>query len=233
MPGKFSALLLICLTCGAMVVALVLAFVYAPIDARMGIVQKIFYFHVPAAYTMYLSWFICTVGSIIFLSKRSDKWDMLAKSAGELALVFATIVLITGPLWGRKSWGAYWTWDPRLTSTLLLTLIIFSYVLLRSLSDGEAERKFAAALAILGACIVPIIHLSVQKWRGQHPTVITGRGGGLDPDMKTAFIVAMIAFTLFLFTLLTRRYALEKNIRTLENLREEAYSRGAKMKDKP
>ncbi|MBW2278351.1 MAG: cytochrome c biogenesis protein CcsA, partial [Deltaproteobacteria bacterium] len=127
--------------------ALALAFEYAPIEAQMGIVQKIFYFHVPSAYTMYLAWGVCAVCSIVYLVTRKPRFDMLAKSAAELALLFAVLVLITGPLWGRKSWGTYWTWDPRLTSSLLLFLIMVSYALLRSLARGEVERRFAAALA--------------------------------------------------------------------------------------
>ncbi len=209
-----------------MLASLVMVFLYAPVEASMGIVQKIFYFHVPSAYTMYLSWGTCTLASIIYLIKRDEKWDMVAKSAAEIALVFASIVMTTGPLWGRKSWGAYWTWDPRLTSALLLTLMIVSYVLLRTLSKGEVERRFAAALSILGACMVPIIHLSVQKWRGQHPTVITRQGGGLASEMKTVFMFCMITFTLFFIILLIRRYGLEKGRRRLAALEEEAAAKG-------
>ncbi|MCP4196480.1 MAG: cytochrome c biogenesis protein CcsA [Proteobacteria bacterium] len=218
--------LLVVATCLMMLVAVGLVFLYAPVEASMGVVQKIFYFHVPSAYTMYLSWGTCTIASILYLVKRTDNWDMVAKSAAEMALVFAAIVMTTGPIWGRKSWGAYWTWDPRLTTSLLLTLIILSYVLLRAFSSGEAERRFAAALAILGACIIPLIHLSVQKWRGQHPTVITGKGGGLAPSMKIVFALCMVTFTLFFATLLIRRYKLEKNKRRLEALKEEAAAQG-------
>jgi heme exporter protein C len=219
-------ILLATATCLMMFIAVGLVFLYAPTEATMGIVQKIFYFHVPSAYTMYLSWATCTFASVLYLVKRTDHWDMLAKSAAEMALVFAAIVMTTGPLWGRKSWGAYWTWDPRLTSSLLLTLIILSYVLLRAFSSGEVERRFAAALSILGACIIPLIHLSVQKWRGQHPTVITSKGGGLDPTMKIVFAFCMVTFTLFFITLIIRRYKLEKNKRRLDSLREEAATQG-------
>jgi heme exporter protein C len=209
-----------------LIVSLGLVFLTAPTEAAMGIVQKIFYFHVPSAYTMYLAWGVCTLCSILYLVRRSPRFDMLAKSAGELALLFGVLVLITGPLWGRKSWGAFWTWDPRLTSTLLLFLIIVSYSLLRSLAAGEVQRRFAAALAILGACIVPIIHLSVQKWRGQHPTVITGEGGGLAEGMGLPFAVAMIAFTVLFAALLWRRYLHERNKHRLAELGERAAAAG-------
>jgi len=189
-----------------MLASLGLVFLYAPVEATMGIVQKIFYFHVSSAYAMYLAWGTCTAASIAYLARRSERADMLAASAAELALFFAAVVMITGPLWGRKAWGAYWTWDPRLTSTLLLTLIILSYVLLRHLGFGEVERRFSSALAILGACVVPIIHLSVRAWRGQHPTVITSAGGGLAPEMRTVFAICLATFTLLFVTLLARRF---------------------------
>ena len=211
--------------CG-MLLALGLVFGFAPIETNMGIVQKIFYFHAASAYLMYLSWAVATIASVLYLTHRKDKFDALAASSGELALVFAIIVMITGPLWGRKSWGAYWTWDPRLTSALLLTLIIFSYNLLRHLSSGEAERRFAAALSILGACIVPIIHISVQKWRGQHPTVITGKGGGLAPEMAATFALTLAVFTCFYVVLLMRRFKLEQNKRQLAGLEEESATAG-------
>jgi heme exporter protein C len=211
---------------GLMMSALWLVFGFAPADANMGIVQKIFYFHVPAAYITYLSWTICAFCSIAYLVKRAEKWDTLAKSAAELALVFAGIVMISGPVWAKKAWGAYWTWDPRLTTTLLLALIIVSYTLLRSLAEGEVERRFAAALSILGTCVLPVIHFSVQKWRGQHPTVITSNGGGLSPDMKLTFAVCMIAYTALFAVLLIRRYGLERDRRRIKALRNEAIVKG-------
>ena len=224
--GKALFIILTILTGMLLISTLLMVFFYAPIEAEMGIVQKIFYFHVPSAYAMYLGWGTCTLGSIIYMIKRTEKWDMVAQSGAELALLFATLVMITGPLWGRKSWGAYWTWDPRLTSSLLLTLIIVSYVLLRTLSSGEIERRFAAVLSILGACVVPIIHISVTRWRGQHPTVIGSKGGGLAPEMKLTFFMGLISFTALFAVLLWRRYGLEKNRRRLAALQERALAEG-------
>jgi len=203
-----------------------LVFLWAPTEARMGVVQKIFYFHVPSAYCMYLGWAACAVGSIVYLAKRDERWDAIARSGAEIALLFAIMVMVTGPLWGRKAWGAYWAWDPRLTSTLLFTAIVVAYALLRALSSGEAERRFGAALAILGACVVPIIHISVRKWRGQHPTVITEGGGGLADDMKPVFALSMIAFTVLFAALLAGRYALERGRRRLAELEERAAALG-------
>ena len=173
----------------------------------MGIVQKIFYFHVPSAYAMYLAWAVCTVTSILFVVRRQDKFDMIARASAELALIFGIIVMTTGPLWGKKAWGAYWVWDPRLTSALVLTMIILSYVLLRYFSEGEVIKKFSAALAIVGAAMIPLIHISVDIWRGQHPSVL--RGGGLAPEMKTTLLVCLTAFTIVFIVFLRKRYHLE------------------------
>jgi len=220
--GRAAPILLAALASVLLIATLVLVFVSAPTEATMGIVQKIFYFHVPAAYSMYLAWGTCAVASVVYLVRRAEGADALARSAAELALLFAVMVLITGPLWGRKSWGAFWAWDPRLTSTLLLTLIITSYALLRGLGRGGVERRFAAALGILGACVVPIIHLSVSKWRGQHPTVIGEGGGGLADEMKLPFACALVAFTALFAALLWLRYGLEVDRRRLARLEQRA-----------
>jgi heme exporter protein C len=186
-------------------------FFRAPVEKTMGIVQKIFYFHVPCAYAMYIGATACFVGSVLYLVRPREAADALARAGGEMAVVFGAIVLVTGPLWAAKAWGYYWTWDPRLTTSLLSVLIYVSYLVLRAFSgDGPGERKFAAALGVLGAANLPIIHFSVQKWSGQHPTVITSKGGGLQhPDMKLALTLSFTAFTLFAIALLWARVRLE------------------------
>ena len=208
--------------------SLLLAFLYAPVaqcDAGC-LTQKIFYFHVPSAYAMYIGVGACLIGSIGYLFQRSDGWDALAASGAELAVTFGAIVLLTGPIWARKAWGHYWVWDPRLTTMLLATLIFVAYLSLRSGSAGEAEKKFSAALAIMGSAIIPVIHFSVQLWRGQHPTVITRGGGGLDPAMGKTLGVAFVAFTLLASTLLALRTAMARNDARIEAMRTEATSAG-------
>jgi len=192
--------------------ALYAIFAVAPVELQMGVVQKIFYFHVPSAYAMYVGFSLCVVGSLMYIAKRSDAWEAVAVAGAEVGAIFWAIVLITGPLWARKAWGTYWTWDPRLTTTLLIGMIYVSYLLLRNLgATGEAERRFAAGLGLLGGALMPIIHYSVQLWRGQHPTVITQKGGGLAPDMKTALLVSFIAFTALVALLVWVRARAERD----------------------
>jgi heme exporter protein C len=203
-------------------------FLQAPTEARMGIVQKIFYFHVPSAYAMYLGATACFGGSVAYLARPSDTADAIARAGAEAAVAFGMIVMTTGPLWGAKAWGTFWTWDPRLTTALLSVLIYVAYLVLRGFAgDGDAERRFAAALGVLGAANLPIIHFSVQKWGGQHPTVITGKGGGLQhPDMKIALSLGFLAFTLLAVLLVWARARAEIAESRLRRAEEDAIDLG-------
>ena len=192
-------------------VHLYLIFAYAPVEATMGIAQKIFYYHVPSAYSMYIGFTLALIGSIGYLWRRDPRWDALAVAGAEVGMVFVLVVLISGPLWARKAWGTYWTWDPRLTSTMMIGMVFMAFVVLRSFgAGGEIEKRFAAGLAIVGSFLIPIIHWSVQRWRGQHPTVVTGRGGGLHADMYPAFLTGMGVFTLLVIFLVWARYRAER-----------------------
>lgn len=204
------------------------ALVKSPDEATMGVVYRIFYFHVPSAYAFYIGAVACFIGSVGYLLKPNDWTDALARAGAEAAIVFGVMEIISGALWGAKSWGHYWAWDPRLTTALLSWLVYIAYIILRSFSgDGPGERKFAAALGILGAANLPIIHYSVQKWGGQHPTVVTGKGGGLQhPDMKIAFALGMIAFTFFAVTLIWARMRLEMVKSRLARAEEDAIDLG-------
>lgn len=203
-------------------------FLHTPTEARMGIVQKIFYFHVPSAYAMYIGAAACFCGSLAYLVRESDLADALGRAGAEAAVVFGTIVLTTGPLWGAKAWGTFWTWDPRLTTELLSVLIYVAYLVLRTFTgDGPGERRFAAALGVIGAANLPIIHFSVQKWGGQHPMVITGSGGGLQhPDMKAALAVGFLGFTLLAILLIWVRADLEIVASRLRRAEEDAIDLG-------
>jgi len=210
------------------VAAVHVIFFRAPVEATMGFVQKIFYFHVPAAVSMYIGATTCFVGSAGYLARGTRNWDALARAGAEVAVLMGMMVLLSGPLWGAKAWGVYWTWDPRLTTSLLSILIYVAYVVLRSFAgDGDAERKFAAALGVLGAANLPIIHYSVQKWGGNHPKVISSGGGGLKhPDMKLALNLGFVAFFLLTALLIWSRYRVEVSKNRLQQLEEEALELG-------
>lgn len=170
-----------------------------------GVAQKILYFHAPAAYAMYLSGVVCFIGSAAYLVTPTDQRDAWARAGAEVAVAFGAVMLISGPLWAKKAWGVYWAWEPRLVTTMLSVLIYIAVVVMRAFAgDGEAERKFAAALGVLGTVNLPIIHYSVQKWGGVHPQVVA-KGGLKHPDMKTALFMGFGAMTLLALLLLVSR----------------------------
>lgn len=221
-PVQFLAVV----TAALFAVTLGAIFFYAPVESTMGVVQKIFYFHVPSAYAMYVGFAVCGLGSTMFLVKRKDAWDALAVAGAEVGLLFCIIVLVTGPLWARKAWGVWWTWDPRLTSTLLAAMIFTAYSVLRSFGGGETERRFAAGLAIVGLFDIPIIHYAVDVWRGQHPTVIRGGGGGLAPEMLYTLLLSFVFFTALAALLIWIRMRVERSRQELDGLTLEAAERG-------
>ncbi len=178
----------------------------APVEQTMGIVQKIFYFHVPCAWALFLSTIVAGIASIFYLFKGSEKGDRVALCSAELGVLFGLCVLVTGPLWGRVAWGHYWKWDARLTSSLLLWLILGAYLLARKYG-GPAAKRLAAALALFAAADVPLVYLSVKIWRTIHPetTVVSS----LDPGMKAPFWLATLLFIVLWGVLLALRLRLE------------------------
>ncbi len=196
--------------------------------ASGGLAQKIFYFHVPAAYAMYLSGVVCFVASAAYLVRATDERNAWAKAGAEVAVIFGLMVMTSGPLWAKKAWGVYWTWDPRLTTSLLSVLIYVAIVVMRAFSgDGDAERKFAAALGVLGTVNLPIIHYSVSKWGGNHPIVINKGGGGLgDPRMKVALGLGFLAMTFLAALLLWGRARLALLGSRVSRLEERALATG-------
>lgn len=203
-------------------------FLRVPNEATMGIVQKIFYFHVPSAIGMYVGAGVCFVGSVGYLAKGSAKWDALARAGADVAVVMGLMLCVSGAFWGAKAWGVYWTWDPRLTTSLLQVLVYVAYVILRNFTaGGDAERKFAAALGILGAANLPIIKYSVQKWGGQHPRVISEGGGGLShPDMKTGLMLGFLTFTLITVVMVWQRMKLHAAQDHVDRLEQDALELG-------
>ena len=198
------------LTAGTLALALWMALFYAPREMMMGDAQRIFYFHVPSAWIGFFAFFVVFVASLVFLRTRQRRWDALALAAAEIGVVFTTLVLLTGPLWGKVVWGVYWVWDARLTTTLILWLIYVGYLMLRSSAEGERRARFAAVLGIVGFLDVPLIYLSVSWWRTMHPGYVVTEPGGLAPQMTQTLMVALASFTLLFALLLVARLRLEQ-----------------------
>jgi len=202
-------------------VALYFAFIYAPVEKVMGPVQKIFYFHVASAWVAFFSFFVTFFCSIFLLATNRYIFDDIASSSAEIGIIFCSIVLITGPIWAKPIWGTWWTWDPRLTTTLILWFIYVGYLMLRKFIDEEDKRaKFSAAVGIVGFIDVPIVFLSIRWWRTIHPNVLQKGGGGLHPDMVTSLIISVVAFTFLYIMLLNKSLKIksfERKVLTLEN----------------
>ena len=196
--------------------ALYEALVGAPTEQTMGEVQWIFYYHVPSAWTAFLLFLVNFVASIVYLVNRSDKADILALVTAEVGVVFCTVVLVTGPIWARPVWGIWWTWDLRLTLTLVLWLIYVSYLVLRRFSSGSQTPLMAAVLAVFGALDVPLVYFSIWYFRTQHPSPVIGRGGSLDPRMARVLLINWAAFLCFALLVCWSRYRLERMKREVE-----------------
>jgi len=206
----------------AVVLAFAMIVAYAPLEVEQGEVQKIFYVHVPSAWTAFLAVTVVFLASVLFLLTRDRVWDEIAASAGEIALVFLTIVLTTGPLWGRPVWNTWWTWDARLTYTLILWLVFAAYQLVRPFAaDSERGARFAAVLSIIGFVDLPIIHFSVLWWRTLHPKpIVMDPVGGkhLDPAMFQTLMFTLGAWTLLFLFFLSKRVQIEHRRNELDAL---------------
>jgi heme exporter protein C len=185
----------------------------APYEATMGLIQRIFYFHVPSAMVMFGSAFVCGISSAIFLANRSSRADAVAVSAAELVVVFGLIVLVTGPVWAKKAWGVWWQWDARLTSSLVLWLIFVSYLMLRRFA-GVGSEMLAAAVGVFGMANVPFVYWSVNVWRTIHPDTNVVRT--LAPEMRLPFYWCAVAFVILYVALLLTRVRLQNSRMALE-----------------
>lgn len=197
---------------------------FTPPEALQGEAQKIFYIHVPAAVVgLYLACPLVAIGGAMYLWLRDERLDRLAESAAEIALVFLTIVLVTGPLWGKPIWGTWWTWDARLTSTLFLWFVLLGYTVLRdAIEDRQQRARYSAVLGILAALLVPFIHLSVRLFRTMHPQpiVLTPDKPKLSAEMGLTLSLAFLAFALLFVALMRSRLryaALRDRVESLES----------------
>lgn len=195
----------------------------APTEATMGLIQRIFYFHVPFGWSAFVSFAISFISSIAYLRTRAPKWDWLAVSSAEVGVPFVTVMLVTGPIWAHPVWGIWWTWDARLTSTFVLWVLYVCYLLLRTLID-EPERRavVSAVFNIFAAFDIPLVYFSIWFFRTQHPQPVIGAGGSLDPRMLDVLLFCWGATLALLALLLRQRYRLEKLRWEVERLRFEA-----------
>ena len=192
------------------------ALIGAPTEQSMGDVQRIFYYHVSSAWTAFLLFTINFVASVVYLIRRSVKADIIALVTAEVGVVFCTVVLVTGPLWARPVWGIWWTWDVRLTSTLVLWLIYISYLMLRRFSSSGQTPLMAAVLAVFGALDVPLVYSSIRFFRTQHPQPVIGGGGSIDPKMLQVVLINWAGFLCFAWLVCWSRYHLELLQREVE-----------------
>ena len=189
--------------------AYVRAIFFTPVEALQGPAQKIFYVHVPAAWVAFLAFALVAITGAVYLWVRDDRLDRFAESSAEVGVIFTTVVLVTGPLWGKPVWGTWWTWDARLTLTLFLWFVYLGYLVLRGAIDDRAMRaRYSAVLGILGALLIPFIHLSVYLFRTLHPRpiVLTTEGPALPGEMLLTLMLSLLSFTLLYIALVHARY---------------------------
>ncbi|MDI6771061.1 MAG: cytochrome c biogenesis protein CcsA [bacterium] len=202
-----------------MLVGVAWALLAAPTELFQGAPQRIMYVHVPSVVTAYVALLVVFAGSVLFLWRRDPRWDRLARSAAELGVLFISMTLLSGAIWGKAVWGAWWTWDARLTTTLILWFIYIGYLMVRAWAPGARGARAAAIIGIVGVLDIPIIHWSAILLRTLHPqpTVFRVDGPALPPTMLVPLVINMVAFLVVLTALLVLRVRQE---RTLDALAE-------------
>lgn len=188
-------------------------------EATQGLAQKIFFFHVPAAFAMYLAVLVGAVTAIIYLVDRQIKWDLWSRAAMKMALVFGTIVLVSGPIWAKPIWGVYWTWDPRLTTSFIIFMLLVCYQFVRFYIDSQERAALVGAIiASLSLVDIPLIHFSVKIWRGVHPSVLRNPDG-LPPAFRSALefmVLATFALCILWIWIQYRIYSVEHRLKEIQ-----------------
>ena len=202
-----------------------LVFTYAPLDRQLFFNQKIFYYHVAHAFMLFLSVTVCGVASLVYLKKRDPRWDDVALASAEVAVAFGAVVLATGSIWARAAWGVWWTWEKRLTMSLLLWLVLVGYVIVRRFAGASAER-LAAGLAVFGTLGIPFIYMMVDK-SDHHPQAGTnGVAATLPHAMSVTMWLSVLTFLMWFLALVTSRVASARAEREVRELREKALDAG-------
>ena len=202
----------------------------APTDAVLGHVQRIFYFHVPIAIMSFLAFFLVFIASLMYLFKRSTRWDSFAHASAEVGVIFVTLALITGIIWARPVWNTWWTWEPRLTTTLILWLIYVAYLMVRSYAPTQSKGAiYAAVVGIIGFVDVPIVYYSVVWWRSIHPSPVVGpfaQSDALDGTMALILLYSLVTFVFFFAYIVMERMELKTSEESLGRIRFALRQRG-------
>ena len=206
-----------------MAAAIYLIFIKAPTDLVLGDIQRIFYFHVPLALTSFVAFFLVFFASIVYLVRRDLKWDRLAHASAEVGVVFVSLALLTGVIWGRPVWNTWWTWEPRLTMTLILWLIYVGYLMVRANAPSQAKAAlYSAVVGIVGVVGVPITYFSVSWWRSIHPAPVIGplaQSDALEPIMLGIWLFSQATFFVLFAYLVVTRIALRRSEDDLRGIR--------------
>ena len=202
-----------------MAVTLYMVFMWVPTEQNLGVSQRIFYFHVPLGWIGMLSIVVVAVASLMHLITGKEKWDSLAYATAELGVIFATLILVTGAIWARPVWGVWWTWDAKLTTTLVLWFIYVGYLMIRAHGpSGTQGKRYASVIALIGAIDSPIIYKATDWWRTAHPE--RNVPSDLASEMLLTLLVAMVTFTVLYAYLLVERYSLRKSESDLDELHQ-------------
>ena len=200
-----------------MALTLYMVYMWVPTEQNLGVSQRIFYFHVPLGWIGMVSIIVVAVASILHLFTGKQKWDDLAYSTAEIGIIFASLILITGAIWGKPVWGVWWTWDAKLTTTLVLWFIYVGYLMVRAYGPaGTQGRRFASVIALIGAIDAPIIYMATDWWRSAHPA--RNIPSDLNEQMLLALLVSVVTFTTIYVYLLMERYSLRRSESDLDEL---------------
>ena len=218
---------LLAATAVMMAVTLYMIFIWSPVEQNLGLSQKIFYLHLPIAWIGMVSIVVVAIASLMHLLTGKESWDSLAYSTAEIGVIFASLILVTGAIWAKPIWGVWWTWDAKLTTTLVLWFIYVGYLMIRAYApSGSQGKRYASVVALLGAVDAPLIYMASVWWRTAHPDLNVGplaeADNTLDPRIGITLLVSIITFTMFYVYLLMERYSLRRTEVALDELHQAA-----------
>ena len=217
---------LLVISAALMALTLYLIYFWVPTEQNLGVSQRIFYFHVPLGWIGMVSIVVVAVASVMHLFTGKQRWDDLAYSTAELGMIYASLILVTGAIWGKPVWGVWWTWDPKLTTTLVLWFIYVGYLMMRAYGpSGSQGKRFASVIALIGAIDAPIIYMASIWWRTAHPALNIGPAAEEseaigDSRIYLTLLASVITFTVMYVYLLVERYSMRKSESELDELHQ-------------